>query len=143
MADRTKAKNQARHWLRQLDIDPDEVAKLWPVLAVGASGRHKHPPVDQLLVGLELFVRAVQHDYDGRKRPALTRKKAILWFAELAYRPERYAARDAKAFASYLEKELRRSGLNKMPDEKLRPLPPGIKVGRGIVMVPPKKYFSV
>jgi hypothetical protein len=147
------ARKQARLYLNKLGIDPDELAKQYPQLAAGRSGRRKHPEVSpQLLIGLEMFIRAYQHDYDGRNKPALTRKKLILWYAELSYRSYRCAARDTKAYASGLEKGLQRAGLRKIPDEELMPLPPGLPPGikealkiqwGGTRLKPPKKYFSV
>jgi hypothetical protein len=153
---KAEALKQARHWLRRLGIDPDDLAKQYPQLAAGTSGRRKHPPVwHWMLAGFELSVRVVCKNYDGRDKPKITRKKAIQWIAEAAYiRDPQWAkkdpgkvatfamaSRDARAFASYLEKELRRGGFNKMPDEKLLPL--GIDMKRLTVSTPPKKYFSV
>jgi hypothetical protein len=81
-----EARKLARHWLRALGIDPDDLAKQYPQLAAGTSGRRKHPPVPhQMLTGIELFVRVVRRDYDGRNKPKMTRKNAIQWFAEAAY----------------------------------------------------------
>jgi hypothetical protein len=151
-----EARKQARHWLRVLGIDPDELAQQYPQLAAGASGRRKHPSVPrQFLAGVELFVRIIRRDYDGRKKPKMTRKKAIQWFAEAACLhdpqwaekdPEKFAtfamaSKDAKAFASHIEKELRRSGLSKTPTKKLLPL--GIDARQLSVSTPPQKYFSV
>jgi hypothetical protein len=135
-----EARKRARYWLKALGYDPDEMAKRYSRLAAGGSGRHKHPPIPhQFLAGIELFVRVAVRDRDGKYlyehgvgKPRLTRKKAILWIAEAAFLPVvedkagafLAASRDARAFASHLEKELRRNGFNKMPDKKL--LPPGI-----------------
>lgn len=151
-----EARKLARHWLRVLGIDPDDLAKQYPQLAAGTSGRRKHPPVPhQMLTGIELFVRVVRRDYDGRNKPKMTRKKAIQWFAEAAYlRDPRWAkkdpnkvatflmaSRDARAFASHLEKELRRGGFTKMSNKELLPL--GIDMKQLTSSKPPKKYFSV
>ena len=64
----------------------------------------------------------------------MTRKKAIEQWAKAAYLPTlgpiakgtsaatfAHAPKSAKAFAIYLEKELRRTGLNKTPIERLVP----------------------
>jgi hypothetical protein len=147
--------------LRKLGINPDDLAERYPQLAAGGSGRQKHPPVPHwMLAGVELWARVVQQIYDGRDKPKMTRKNAIQWYAEGAYLrepqwaqkdPNKFATfamapRDAKAFASYLEKELRRNGFNKMSDKKL--LLPGCKDLKQLaastrLSTPPTKYFSV
>jgi hypothetical protein len=175
VADWTEAKKQARYWLSQLGIDPDELAKQYPDLAAAPRGRSKHPPVpQQFLAALELFARVAVRDRDGKYqywygvgKPKLTRKKAIQWMAEAGYlydpnylsdsadheygfttvearKPVAFlmASRDGTAFASYLEKELRRNGFHKKPEKELLVLLgcPGLDVKQlclDIVHIPP------
>jgi hypothetical protein len=150
-SEEAEARKLARYWLNELGIDPDELAKQYPQLAAGRSGRQKHPPVPHwFLAGVELWARVVRQQYNGRDKPTITRKKAIQWFAEGVYLLPPAVAftaapRDAKALASYLYNELRRNGINKMPDKKL--LPPGCSMKQWAAKTrlpkPPSKYFSV
>jgi len=55
-------RRQARHHLRELGIDPDDVAKLYPQLAAGKPGPPKKGNDEDFLEGLEWHLRESRRD---------------------------------------------------------------------------------
>jgi len=102
--------------LRELGIDPDDVAKLYPQLAAGKPGPPKKGSDEDFLEGLELDLREWMRQTGQKKRgPALL---AIAGGIHQAIGKD--AAKSGAALADRWEKKLRKGGFHRRKTETLR-----------------------
>jgi len=102
----------ARVYLRKLGVDPDEVAKQYPQLAAGKSGKRKKGNDEAFLEGLELHVRNWRKQTGHKRRTALRLIAGGLHGA-LTEDAKKKLAVSAESLADRWEKKLRAGGYDK------------------------------
>jgi hypothetical protein len=113
-------RRQARYHLRELGIDPDDVAELYPQLAAGRPARPKKGNDEDFLEGLEWHLRGWMRQTGQKKRgPALLLIAGGIYQA--LREDQKKAAVSAKALADRWEIKLRKGGFHNRKLDTLRP----------------------
>ena len=117
--DKRYHRRQARHHLRELGIDPDDVAKLYPQLAAGKPGPPKKGNDEDFLEGLEWHLREWMRQTGQERGPALLSIAGGIYQA--LGEDQQIAAVSAEALADRWEIKLRKGGFRDRKPETLRP----------------------
>ena len=105
--------------MRELGIDPDDVAKLYPQLAAGKPGPPKKGSDEDFLEGLEWHLREWMRQTGQERGPALLSIAGGIYQA--LGEDQQIAAVSAEALADRWEIKLRKGGFHNRKPETLRP----------------------